>query len=256
MAIVFFVLASICLTYYISLVSYSGMATPFSEAWIFATVICLMFGICLMVPAIRGFLIRLPKAIKVVFFSMLGAGVLLFIILLANVLTGFDEQPAKDTDCVIVLGAKMRGNTVSRALADRLDAAYAYATAEGNEDVLIIVSGGQGTDEIMTEAAGMKAYLVEKGLDESRILMEDKSTNTMENLEFSYEIIKERFGENANVAICTSNFHVYRAILLAENMGMKNISGLAAYTKPVLLPNSAVRECLALVKEWMIGNIS
>lgn len=255
MFIIFFVLAAICLVYYFSLVSYSGTGTPFSEAWIYATIACVLCGLCLAIPVVRDFLFRLPKWLKVSFFTVIGAGVLLFVVLLVNVLTGFNDYPDDDTDCVIVLGAKIRGENVTRALADRLDAAYDYASKEGNEDVIIIVSGGQGDDEVTTEAKVMKQYLVDKGMDEERVLMEDKSVNTKQNLTFSYEIIKEKIGEDAKIAICTSNFHVYRATLLAKNMEIENVSGLAAYTKPILLPNSTVRECLALVKEWMIGNI-
>ena len=255
MFIVFFILAAVCLIYYISLVSYSGTGTPFSEAWIYATIACVLCGLCLAIPVIREFLIRLPKWIKISFFTLVGAGILLFVVLLVNVLTGFNDYPDKDTDCVIVLGAKIRGETVSRALADRLDAAYEYAVKEGNEEVIIIVSGGQGEDEVTTEAKVMKQYLVDKGLDEDRILMEDKSVNTKQNLTFSYEIIKEKIGKDAKIAICTSNFHVYRATLLAKNMGLENVCGIAADTKAILVPNSTVRECFALVKDWMIGNI-
>lgn len=255
MFIVFFVLAALCLVYYFSLVSYSGTGTPFSEAWIYATIACVLCGVCLVIPVVRDFLFRLPKWIKVSFFSVIGAGVLLFVVLLVNVLTGFDDYPDDDTDCVIVLGAKIRGENVTRALADRLDAAYDYATKEGNEDVVIIVSGGQGDDEVTTEAKVMKQYLVDKGMDEERVLMEDKSVNTKQNLKFSYEIIKENIGEDAKIAICTSNFHVYRATLLAKNMGLENVCGIAADTKAILVPNSTVRECFALVKEWLIGNV-
>lgn len=255
MFILFFALGAICLIYYIALVSYSGTATPFSEAWIMATVVCLLLGLCFVIPHTKMLINKIPKVVKICVISIVGAGALLFLVLLINVITGFNDKPQEKVDVVVVLGAKMRGNTVSRALADRLDAAYDYVMEEGNEDVVIIVSGGQGADEIMTEAQGMKDYLIDKGLDGNRIIMEDKSTNTMENLKFSYEIIEEMFGNNASIAICTSNFHVYRATLLAENMGIENVSGLAAYTKPILLPNSTVRECLALVKEWMIGNI-
>ncbi len=256
MAILFFIIATICLIYYIALVSYAGIGVPFSEAWLYVVIICVIAGTLLIIPKTKKLLISLPKWIKITFFSVIGAGVILFLILLANVLTGFNDYPENNTDCIIVLGAKIRGETVSKALADRLDAAYEYASKEGNEHVLIIVSGGQGEDEITTEAKVMKDYLVAKGIDEERILMEDKSVNTMQNLKFSYEIIKEELGEEAKIAICTSNFHVYRATLLAENMGLKNVSGVAAFTEPILLPNSTVRECLALVKEWLIGNVT
>lgn len=255
MAIIFFVLAGICLAYYIALISYSGLATPFSEAWLFATIICIIVGICFKVNVIKEFLMNIPSIIKIIFFTGFTAGVLLFIFLLVNVLTGFTDYPEENTECVVVLGAKINGGNVSRALADRLDAAYEYATKEGNEEILIIVSGGQGDDEVVSEAEAMKNYLLAKGISKDRIVMEDKSINTMENLKFSYEIIKEKLGEDAKIAICTSNFHVFRAKLLAKNMGIENVSGIAANTKYILLPNSTVRECLALVKEWMLGNI-
>ena len=103
MFILFFALGAICLIYYIALVSYSGTATPFSEAWIMATVVCLLLGLCFVIPRTKKLINKIPKVVKICVLSIVGAGALLFLVLLINVITGFNDNPQEKVDVVVVL---------------------------------------------------------------------------------------------------------------------------------------------------------
>lgn len=124
---------------------------------------------------------------------------------------------------VVVLGCKINGQQPSLTLAGRLDAACEFL--KEHKDSIVVVSGGQGWDEEISEAYVMKKYLIEKGIEETRIFMEEKSVNTDENIKFSGEIIKEN-DLPRTMYIVTDTFHSYRGFLFAERNGYiaKNIS--------------------------------
>ena len=112
--------------------------------------------------------------------------------------------------------------------------------------------GGQGTGEDISEAACMKAWLSERGIKEERMILEDKSASTRENLIFS----DQRTGcAGENVGIISNNFHIYRALRLAEAWGYEQAEGIAASSDPIMQPHYVVREVFALVKECISGNI-
>lgn len=135
----------------------------------------------------------------------------------------FNMPPAADSDgsggTVVVLGCHIYGTSPSKLLKGRLDAAIVYLNS--HEASAVIVSGGQGDDEIISEALAMKNYLTENGISEDRIIMEDKSTNTDENIRFTGDIISER-GLPDTLYIVTDTFHSYRAHLFAEKCGFKS----------------------------------
>lgn len=118
---------------------------------------------------------------------------------------------------VIVLGAGLRGTTPSRQLAMRLNAAAEYYAK--NPDAVIIVSGGKGEDEIISEASAMQTYLIAKGIPESSIIKEEKSTSTETNFKCSKEILDELFGETYDICYITNDFHVFRAGFFARETG-------------------------------------
>lgn len=150
---------------------------------------------------------------------------------------------------VIVLGCKVNGETPSRMLTRRLDGAYEFLNK--NKDVICIVSGGKGDDEKISEALAMKRFLTEKGINSDRIIMEDKSTNTYENIKFSSDILKEY--DITDVAIVTDGFHQYRARHIAKNFDL-NVSAINAkndYITLPLIPTYWVREWMAITKEFI-----
>lgn len=151
---------------------------------------------------------------------------------------------------VIVLGCGIRGERVSVGLAKRLDKAYQYHTK--NPDAVIIVSGGQGPQEDITEALAMKRYLMEKGVPEDKIIMEGKSTSTITNLRNSREIMEERGMSLSSAVFVTNAYHVYRTAYYAREEGFVGISHLGTDIIWYTVPMNYMREMLAIVKMWVL----
>lgn len=190
------------------------------------------------------------KTVGKVVLSILAAGlisaVVLVIIMTALMIKAAAVKPAPNAT-VIVLGCKVYGERPSIMLTARLDAALEYLNA--NPESACIVSGGQGSDELISEAECMYLYLTNQGIPPERIYKEDKSTTTRENIAFSYEIIKEH-GLNENIAIATNEFHEYRAGKIADAVGLER-GAVSGATVPWLLPTYYARELLAILYEWV-----
>lgn len=118
--------------------------------------------------------------------------------------------------------------------------------AATGKELTYIVSGGQGRDEVISEAESMKTYLVECGIPGERIIMEDQSTSTYENMRNSYQIIRE-LNPDAKIAFSTTEYHVFRSGYLAEKIGMKAI-GMGSRTKLYFYVNAWIREFVANMK--------
>lgn len=159
-----------------------------------------------------------------------------------------------DLDYVIVLGASVKPEGVSRTLKLRLDKAAEYA--KQNPSTMLILSGGQGADEPCTEASAMRQYLAEKGVSPERMILEEQSQSTTENIAYSRLLLKEK-AENGKqeVGILTSNFHLLRARLIAAKQGMKNIRGIAAESDKILFAHFCFRDSLAILKDRLMGNL-
>ena len=112
----------------------------------------------------------------------------------------------------------------------------------------VIVSGGQGKDEEVTEAYAMARYLECERLERRRIVQEDVSVNTLENLKFSRNLIAD---VDTPVGIVSNNFHVYRGCVYAKRAGFKEPFPIPASCHPLLFPNYFVRECFAVWKLWL-----
>ena len=130
-------------------------------------------------------------------------------------------------------------------LGRRLDAAYDYLTE--NEDAVIIVSGGQGTGEDISEAECMKKELVRRGISPERILKEDQSTNTSENLSFSKKILEEK-GLGNHIVIITDSFHQFRSSLIAHDLSLETNS-FNARTPCYLVLTYWVREWFGIMEQ-------
>ncbi len=153
-------------------------------------------------------------------------------------------------DAVVVLGAGIKGEQISRTLKNRLDVAIEYYRK--NPNAVIVVTGGQGHDEVIPESLAMQRYLLSQGIPESSILKEDKSTSTDENFRFAKQILDEYFKREYRVLFVSDDFHIYRANISAENEDFENIGHLHS-TAPfyTLIPNG-LREYLAVMYEWII----
>ncbi|WP_239256492.1 YdcF family protein [Listeria ilorinensis] len=171
-----------------------------------------------------------------------------FISFLISMLVYQINFPRKNQDFIIVLGSGLIGDRVPPLLASRLDRAIQFRAkqiAKTGKQATIIVSGGQGPDELISEAEAMRLYLLEKGIPEEYILMEDQSTNTLENMRFSKRIMDEIMGKY-NSIFSTNNFHLFRASLYAKKAGLKS-QGIGSKTATYYMPNALIREFIAIV---------
>lgn len=158
-------------------------------------------------------------------------------------------EPVADgtNEYAIVLGAKVKQDSLSLSLRYRLDAALAYANDYPH--VTLILSGGQGSDEPMSEAEAMRRFLKDKGIEESRLLLEDASTSTYENFLFSKKLLPSDID---SITIISSDFHLARAQKIARSLDLKS-DVVAAETPKVVEAKSNFRERLALVKTYIVG---
>jgi len=159
-------------------------------------------------------------------------------------------QPAANGKAayMIVLGAKVKpGGVPSLSLKNRLEEALKYLKKYPH--VQVIVSGGQGPDEDQTEASVMLEYLLNNGIEASRIVMEDKSTSTYENLLFSKELLPK---ETKRVTIVSNDFHLKRAKYLAETLDLE-VDVVAAKTPKSVEAKLKLRERAALLKTYIMG---
>lgn len=255
MGVICIILAVLCLLYYIVVVSYAGAGSTFVWFWLAAFAGFLGLAFLFYLNIRFHFFRKIPRPIMVAAVVPVSAGALLFCSLFGCVASKMMSKPKQPVEYVIVLGAQIRGTYITKSLRFRLDRALEYYQQNEESGLKIIVSGGKGEGEDCAESLVMKQYLVEMGVPENRILTEDKSTTTKENLEFSYAIICAQGNPDSSIAVCSNNFHIFRATALAKHLGMKNVEGLAADCDILLLPNYMVRDSLAIFKEFLLGNL-
>lgn len=193
---------------------------------------------------------KLPdnKLIKIMKFLIYCGFIFIFSMIILIFILSNTNKTDFNEDAVIVLGCAIHGKTVSPTLKNRLDKCIEYANK--NKDAVIVVTGGQGPQEDITEAQAMKEYLVLNGIDENKILMEDKSTSTNENFKFSKKILDSYFNRPYTSAFITNDFHSYRASRLAQLAGIEVKSFNAKTDLSSILP-SYMREVLAVIQLWV-----
>ncbi len=153
----------------------------------------------------------------------------------------------KQENVLVVLGCKVRGGGPSLMLQHRLEAAYDYL--EAHPDVQVIVCGGQGADESISEAQCMYEYLTNRGIAPERIVLEDTSTSTYENLRNAKSLLGE--GEHT-VTIVTDGFHQLRASMIADGIGLES-DHISAKTSWYLVPTYWVREWFGICYQFVFG---
>lgn len=155
-----------------------------------------------------------------------------------------------DEEIIIVLGAGLRDGTPLPTLARRLDAAFSYY--QQNPDVIIFVSGGLGHRQEVTEAQAMAQHLIHLGINPDRIILENYSYSTYSNFRYTKGLIAEQFDHMPTVAIITSNFHMYRAVRFAKQVGIE-ASIYPASVPATAIPLAYVREVASVIKLWVLG---
>lgn len=245
--VILWVLGILCVLYCIGIGLFMGYGTRFFLIWGVMGAGFMGLG---WVLAHKEWTHSLPAWFRTTFLAVAGAGILVFLLIEGLILAQFGAKAPDDADYCLILGAQMKSHGPSDVLRRRLDTAIAYL--EENPQTMVIVSGGQGANEPVTEARGMYEYLTQRGIAPERILLEEKSGNTWENLHYSSELLDP---EKDSVVLVTNNFHVFRATGIAKKMGYENLSGLAADSYPFMVPNNMLREFLGVIKDSLVGNL-
>lgn len=224
-------------------------AAPFAVYGILntGTVAIFLLGVLLvMLPYLWKRLQSKPK-IRLVIGIITGIGLLFCISVSALMVWAgwFNPPPTEGQTAVIVLGSKINGDKPSLMLQRRLDKAAEYL--QSNTDAICVVSGGQGADEDYPEAVVMEKYLISRGVDKERILVEQQSTNTRQNIRLSCEMLDSNID---NIVIATDGFHQLRAQVFAKSEGI-NSTGIPSLTPWGLLPSYWIREILGVSWAWV-----
>lgn len=208
--------------------------------------------ICLLAAALIVIYRFGASLLKITVSALLIIGLVVFTLIEIPIIKDARTDAPDDCDYIVVLGAGLHGDVPSLSLRNRLDAALAWL--EAHPDCKAVVTGGQGPGESMTEAEAMGIWLEARGVEPERIILEDKATSTWENLENSFELIREDGTEpDGNVAIVTSEYHLCRAKLMAEDLGVLAY-GVAGHTSwPTLMVNYFIREALGVTYYRLFG---
>lgn len=224
---------------------------------LFGTAITLAIGaMWLLYP-----LTKRNKAVKIGYFAVvfLGlAGVGYAVFLTSKMIAEVSKTPeisvsasggTENAPPLIIFGGKVSGGKPSAVLESRLEAGLEYLVKYPS--AICIVSGGQGADEDSSEASVMRSWLLERGIDETRVYAEDKSTSTWENLKYSAEILSATGYDGKTFAAASDGFHLYRISLMSRELGYE-ATAVPSVGYPMFLPMYTVREWFAL-SAWFVG---
>lgn len=236
------------LIYFIMLAICVGLTNEFTYFWILLGVVCIVSSI--FSHKIINIWSSLHIGIRGSIIGVVSISAVIVAVILGIIIKNGVNKPEQGADYIIVLGGQVRGTVPSLNLAKRLDKAYEYL--QNSPETKVIVSGGQGTGEDITEAEAMNTYLINKGIAKERIIMEDKSVNTHENIKFSKKLMNKK---EPQIVIVTSSFHVYRGIRIAKKQGLNNVEGLGSTIRWYTVPNLYLREAIAIIKYYICGQI-
>ena len=237
--------------YFILVALSTGLKSKFPFFW-------LISGIGFMIVDITDINMSdfaLPDIVERGFYLIVICVFICFLLTEFMILTAMYAKSEKVPNIIIILGAQLNHDGPGKTLRKRLD--LAYTMAQSNIESVLILSGGKGKNEPISEAEGMKQYLTAKGLSPKRIILEACSKDTYENLVYSKKLlINNGYPEEIpEVAIVTTNFHMFRAIKLAKKAGYGKCIPKPAKCEILLLPNYMVREGFAFIKDFITGRL-
>ena len=189
---------------------------------------------------------KILKRIFIVFHVLIILTLVSFIAVTGVLINYSHKHDTAVPDYVVILGAGLNGDKPSQILTYRLNESL-NLISKLPDKVKIIVSGGQGPGETISEAEAMKAYLISNGIAEDRIIEENRSKSTLENLEFTKKLV-EKYGGGKNITLVTSNFHMYRSKTLSKRVGFDDIYCWSAPVHPYITPVYYFRESIAVMK--------
>ncbi len=250
---VIFTIAALACGVYGTAVSGAGSGSTFFLVWY--VLAAASFAMAFFVHS--GFWRKFPKIFRIAVIVLIVLGVAVVAVSWGFILGDFYSFGEPDLDYIIVLGAQVSASGPSVVLRYRLEAALEYLQA--NPDTVCVTSGGQGANEPEPEGEIMRRWLINRGISENRVVPETASGNTVQNINLSIALLqgldRDFDIEKDKVGIVTNNFHVFRAIKLAQAYGFKNVCGIAADSNRSYLLHNMLRETVGLLKEIVMGNI-
>ena len=245
-AAVFFLFGALFLLYYAVMILWGGARSSMAWIWPAAAIVTTVLGITVLLCG------TIPHENPVALCAILLAAsvVLAFLFVEAVMISHMSDQAPDEVDCIIVLGAAVKGTRPSSALYNRIVTAADYL--KKNQRTVAVLSGGQGGGEDISEAECMRRELVGMGIDESRLILEDESTDTAENIKNSLALIGDEYD---SIAVVTNNFHVYRALRLLRARTDREIYAISAPFDTPLIIHFMVREFVGLSHDTLVGNL-
>lgn len=269
----FFAIGAVfCFFYYVVLNLYTGLKASGDFIWLLFCVI--LFGFAFISRIYKTDPKKIPLWLVVAINTLTIAGICVFLLLQTVIFLAASAKPEPQLDYIIVLGARIKEDgSLSKSLQSRVQTAKNYIVEY--PATLIVLSGGRGRDEPVSEAEAMAQYLLLRGVEPESLFLEIQSSNTRENILYSKvlinRVIKENSKENIGdigldsgpvmiaenrpkrVGIITNGFHMFRALSLARSIGYRELYALVAPSDPVLYLHFSTRECIAILKDKFMG---
>jgi len=235
------------IAYYLAL----GFAVRFGQSlqfmWLLVGALCILRALFWILCEKYGW--HPPRMIVIPGRILICALLALFFAVEGIILAAGFTAPQQGLDYIVVLGARVNGREPSGALRNRIAAAADYL--ESNPDTIAVLSGGQGSDEDISEAQCMYENLTAMGVDPDRLILEDRSTDTSENLVFSRAFIPE----DSSVGLVTNNFHIFRSLALARALEW-DVAGVPVETSMLSMPHYLMREFIGVAYDGVRGNLA
>ena len=237
-AVFLIVLGVISFIYYGVCIAFAWIGVSWLWIWPLLGIFCFVRAFMLL----KKF--RFPKWVKIVYHTLVIICLAVFIFVESEIIVAMTTPEKSDLDYIITLGAAVRGGKPTSPLLLRIDKTIEYMNE--NPDTILIASGGFGEGETLSEAQCISNYVQEAGIDKNRIIIEDRSTSTEENIANSFKYIPE----GSEVGLVSSSFHLFRAMKIASFQGYE-VSGVPAVTYPILGVHYVVREFFGVIEADM-----
>lgn len=224
--VIYIALAVFSICYYFLCAAYGGFFITFLWFWPAVAAFSAVRIWMLSYELKKGQGLAIPKPVRVIYQIVFILGIIFFLYVESLIVSSMTAKAPADLEYIIVLGAGLRGTEPKNPLKTRISTAAQYL--KDNPETSAIASGGQGKDEEISEAECIRRKLTQDyGIDNSRIILEEESSDTEENLGYCLDIIKD---PGASVGIVSNGFHEYRAMMIADHTGYKNAHPIPAKT--------------------------
>lgn len=242
MAAILIIIAVLSLAYYGVCIAFAYIGVSWLWIWPCLSAFCLVRA-GMLIYEVKKQRNIFPKYVRIVYRAMVCAGLLCFIFVEAQIISQMRQESPQGLDYIIILGAAVRGENPTSPLQLRMEKALEYLNS--NPGTIAIATGGTGRNADISEAECIRRYLVGNGIAPERILLEEKARDTQENIRNSFAMIPD---ENASVGVVTSNFHVYRALLICRLEGHEGVCGVPARAYLTLGIHYTVREFFGVME--------